>query len=59
MTVTSFRGLVEYKSLLQGIREHNGEQSVEEKLHGDAGTQQDNDFRWGVLGVSAVASDCI
>ena len=45
--------MVEYKSLLQGIGEHNGEQVDEGKLHGDARAQQDHGSRWGVLGVSS------
>ena len=46
------RGMVEYRSLLQGIGEHHGEQALEGKLHGKARSQQDHRSCRGVLGVS-------
>ena len=53
LTVILFRGMVEYKSLLQGIWEHNREQADEGQLHCNAWAQQDNGSCWGVLGVSS------
>ena len=46
------RGVVEYRSLLQGIGEYHGEQALEGKLHGKARAQQDHRSCRGVLGVS-------
>ena len=56
LTMILFRGMVEYKSLLQGIWEHNREQADEGQLHCNAWAQQDHGSRWGVLGVS-IASE--
>ena len=53
LTMILFRGMVEYKSLLQGIWEHNREQADEGQLHCNARAQQDHGSRWGVLGVSS------